>query len=101
MAIKAKKAEKEAEMDKFPDDAMNYLLLKSNADVKQKVYLSLVQECEQDKVQEAMESMDIQIIDSANLPNQPSGPRKKLITMIGFIIGYLISFAYGLLVYKK
>lgn len=102
-AIKAKKAEKEAEMDKFPDDAMNYLLLKSDAEVKQKVYLSLVQECEQDKVQEAMESMDIQVIDSANLPDEdkPSGPRRKLITAIGFVIGCLISFGYGLICYKR
>ena len=29
-----KKAEKEAEMDKFPDDAMNYLLLKSAAKLR-------------------------------------------------------------------
>lgn len=102
-AIKEKKAEKEAEMDKFPDDAMNYLLLKSDAEVKQKVYLSLVQECEQDKVQEAMESMDIQIIDPADLPDEdkPAGPRKKLITAIGFVIGCLISFGYGLICYKR
>ncbi|MBP3818997.1 MAG: hypothetical protein J6H31_11930 [Butyrivibrio sp.] len=102
-AIKAKKAEKEAEMDKFPDDAMNYLLLKSDAEVKQKVYMSLVQECEQDKVQEAMESMDIQVIDPANLPDEdkPAGPRKKLVTAIGFVIGCLISFGYGLICYKR
>jgi len=102
-AIKEKKAEKEAEMDKFPDDAMNYMMLKSDAEVKQKVYLSLVQECEQDKVQEAMESMDIQVIDPANLPDEdkPAGPRKKLITAIGFFIGCIISVGYGLLCYKR
>ena len=102
-ALKEKKAEKEAEMSKFPDDAMNYMLLKSDAEVKQKVYLSLVQQCEQDKVQEAMESMDIQIIDPANLPDEdkPSGPRRKLITAVGFVIGCIISFGYGLICYKR
>lgn len=90
-------------MDKFPDDVMNYLLLKSDAEVKQKVYLSLVQECEQDKIQEAMESMDIQVIDSANLPdeNSPVAPRKKKITFIGFFIGCIISLCYSWLRYRK
>jgi len=65
--------------------------------------LSLVKQCEQDKIQEAMESMDIQIIDPANLPDEdkPAGPRKKLITAIGFVIGCLISFGYGLICYKR
>jgi uncharacterized protein involved in exopolysaccharide biosynthesis len=50
-----------------------------------------------------MESMDIQIIDPANLPDEdkPAGPRKKLITAIGFVIGCLISFGYGLIQYKR
>jgi len=100
-AIEEKKKEKEREIDKLPDDMMNYLQLKSDAEIKQKIYLSLVQECEQDKIQEAMESMDIQIIDAANLPNSPSGPRAKLITAIGLVIGCLISFGYGLICYKR
>jgi len=102
-AIEEKKKEKEQEIDKLPDDMMNFLQLKSDAEIKQKIYLSLVQQREQDKIQEAMESMDIQIIDAANLPdaNAPSGPRGKLITLIGFVVGCLISFGYGLICYKK
>ena len=102
-AIKAKKSEKEAEIGKLPDAMMNYIQLESDAKIKQQIYLSLVQQCEQDKIQEAMESMDIQIIDAANLPDEdkPAAPRKKLITAIGFVIGCLISFGYGLIMYKK
>ena len=102
-AIKAKKNEKEQELGKLPEDMVNYLQLKSDSEIKQKIYLSLVQQCEQDKIQEAMESMDIQIIDSANLPDEdkPSAPRKKLIAAIGFVIGCLISFGYGLVQYKR
>ena len=71
--------------------------------VKQEIYLNLVKECEQDKIKEAMESMDIQIIDPANLPDEdkPAGPRKMLITAIGLVIGCLISFGYGLICYKR
>ena len=102
-AIKAKKSEKEAEIGQLPDAMMNYIQFESDAKIKQQIYLSLVQQCEQDKIQEAMESMDIQIIDSANLPDEdkPAAPRKKLIAAIGFVIGCLISFGYGLICYKR
>ncbi len=102
-AIKAKKSEKEAEIGKLPDAMMNYIQLESDAKIKQQIYLSLVQQCEQDKIQEAMESMDIQIIDAANLPDEdkPAAPRKKLIAAIGFVIGCLLSFGYGLICYKR
>ncbi|MCR5438171.1 MAG: GumC family protein [Selenomonas sp.] len=102
-AIKAKKAEKETEISQLPEAVMDYIKLESDAKIKQQIYTSLVQQCEQDKIQEAMESMDIQIIDAANLPDEdkPAAPRKKLITAIGFVIGCLISFGYGLICYKK
>ena len=102
-AIKAKKSEKEAEIGQLPDAMMNYIQLESDAKIKQQIYLSLVQQCEQDKIQEAMESMDIQIIDAANLPDEdkPAAPRKKLIAAIGFVIGCLLSFGYGLICYKR
>ena len=102
-AIKAKKAEKETEISQLPEAVMDYIKLESDAKIKQQIYTSLVQQCEQDKIQEAMESMDIQIIDAANLPDEdkPTAPRKKLITAIGFVIGCLISFGYGLICYKR
>ena len=102
-AIKAKKAEKETEISQLPEAVMDYIKLESDAKIKQQIYTSLVQQCEQDKIQEAMESMDIQIIDAANLPDEdkPAAPRKKLITAIGFVIGCLISFGYGLICYKR
>ncbi|MBP3817752.1 MAG: hypothetical protein J6H31_05555 [Butyrivibrio sp.] len=83
-ALEEKKAEVEKEMGDLPDAVMNYILLESNAKLKQEVYLSLVKQCEQDKVQKAMESMDIQVIDTADLPDKdkPSAPRKKLIMAI-------------------
>jgi uncharacterized protein involved in exopolysaccharide biosynthesis len=63
----------------------------------------LVKQCEDSKIKEAMESMDIQVIDPADLPDEdkPASPKKLLITAIGFVIGCLISFGYGLIQYKK
>lgn len=102
-AIKEKRNDKEKELGNFPDAVMNYMQLSTDAKVKQEIYLNLVKECEQGKIKEAMESMDIQIIDPANLPDEdkPAGPGKMLITAIGLVIGCLISFGYGLICYKR
>ncbi len=102
-AIRARKEEKEKELEKFPQDVLEYLNLQRDTAIKEEIYTSLVKQCEQKKISEAMESMDIQVIDPAELPDEdkPAGPRKKLITAIGFVIGCLISFGYGLVQYKK
>lgn len=65
------------------------------------IYTNLVQQREEDKVQEAMESLDIQVIDEANLPKVPSAPRKKLIAAIGLALGCIIAFGYSLVMYKR
>ena len=102
-AIKGKRAEKEKELGEFPDNAMTYMQLDRDAKIKQQIYTSLVNQCEQDKIQEAMESMDIQVIDPAELPDvdKPAAPKKKLIAAIGLVLGCIIAFGYSLVVYKK
>ena len=102
-AIKAKKAEKEKNMDAFPEAVMQYIQLQSDSKLKQEVYLNLVQQCEQDKIQEALESMDIQIIDAANLPDEdkPSAPKKIMISVIGLFFGCFISMIYIFKLCKK
>ena len=102
-AIKERRAEKEKELENFPQEVLEYLKLQKEASIKEGTYTGLVKQCEDAKVREAMESMDIQVIDPADLPDEdkPAGPRKKLITAIGFVIGCLISFGYGLIQYKK
>ncbi len=102
-AIKGKRAEKEKELGEFPDNAMTYMQLDRDAKIKQQIYTSLVNQCEQDKIQEAMESMDIQVIDPAELSDvdKPAAPKKKLIAAIGLVLGCLIAFGYSLVVYKK
>lgn len=102
-ALQEKRDAKETAMGDFPDDVMTYMQLKRDSEIKDAVYQNLVKESEKDKIQEAMESMDIQIIDPANLPREdrPSGPRKKLIAAVGFVIGCLGAFGYSLVKYKK
>lgn len=102
-AVRAKKAEIEQDIDKYPDDMVTYLQLKSDAEIKKTIYTNLVQQCEQNKIQEAMESMDIQVIDAANLPDEkkPSAPKKTLIAAVGLVLGCIIAFGYSLVMYKR
>lgn len=102
-AVRAKKDEIEQDISKYPDEMVTYIQLKSDAEIKKTIYTNLVQQCEQNKIQEAMESMDIQVIDEANLPDEkkPSAPRKKLIAAIGLALGCMIAFGYSLVMYKR
>lgn len=100
-ALRAKKTEVEKEMGTLPDEVMNYMQLDSDAKLKQEVYLNLVKQCESDKIQEAMESMDIQVIDVADLPKGPAFPNKMLFSVIGFLLGTILSFYYCMMQYKQ
>ena len=82
---------------------LEYVRLQRNVTIQSEVYLNLVKQSEQSKLQAAMESMDIQIVDPANLPDEdrPVAPRKKLITAIGFVVGVLFAMGYSMLVYRR
>nr|WP_239478471.1 GNVR domain-containing protein [Megamonas hypermegale] len=71
--------------------------------ITSEVYTNLVKAYENTRIQEAQESMDIQIIDAANLPREdmPVKPNKKLIAAVGFVFGIIISFGYTLYMYNK
>lgn len=102
-AVHAKKDEIEQDISKYPDEMVTYIQLKSDAEIKKTIYTNLIQQCEQNKIQEAMESIDIQVIDEANLPDEkkPSAPKKKLIAAIGLALGCIIAFGYSLVMYKR
>ena len=102
-AIQKRRAEVEDHLTDFPQEVIEYLQLQREASIKTEIYTNLVKQCEQNKIQEAMEAMDIQVIDPANLPDEdkPSAPRKKLITAIGLVLGCMIAFGYSLVMYKR
>ena len=85
------------------DDILEYKKLAREAVLKQEIYNNLTKQIENAKIQQTMESMDIQVVDPAKLPDEkkPSGPRKKLITAIGMVIGCMVSLGYSLVLYKR
>ncbi len=90
-AIQARKAEKEKELEGFPKDVLEYLNLQRDTSIKEQIYTNLIKQAEDNKIQEAMESMDIQIIDAANFPNKPCAPRTTIIIVLGFLAGCIIA----------
>lgn len=102
-ALKAKQAEAQESIATLSADSVEYMRLERNAKITGQVYTSLVQNYEQTRIQEAKNSMDIQIIDAADLPKEdmPAKPNKKLIVVIGFVLGIMISFGYTLYSYSR
>lgn len=102
-ALKAKQAQAQESIATLSADSVEYMRLSREANITGQVYTSLVQNYEQTRIQEAKDSMDIQIIDAADLPKEdmPAKPNKKIIVAIGFILGIMISFGYLLYNYNK
>lgn len=102
-ALKAKQQEAEGNMSTLSADSVEYMRLLRDQTITSEVYTNLVKAYENTRIQEAQESMDVQIIDAANLPKEdmPVKPKKKIIAAIGFVVGIIISFGYTLYVYNK
>lgn len=102
-ALKAKQAEAQESIATLSADSVEYMRLSREATITGQVYTSLVQNYEQTRIQEAKDSMDIQIIDAADLPKEdmPAKPNKKIIVAIGFVLGIMISFGYTLYSYSR
>lgn len=102
-ALKAKQAEAQESIATLSADSVEYMRLSREANITGQVYTSLVQNYEQTRIQEAKDSMDIQIIDAADLPKEdmPAKPNKKIIVAIGFVLGIMISIGYTLYSYSR
>lgn len=102
-AITAKQAEVEQSLNTLSADSVEYVRLLRDQNITTETYTNLVKSYEGTRIKEAQESMDIQIIDAANLPREdmPAKPNKKLIAAIGFVLGIMISFGYTMYIYSR
>ena len=101
--VQALQNKADEDMAGMADDILEYNKLAREAGIKQEIYNNLTKQIEQAKIQQTMESMDIQVIDPATLPDEdkPSGPKKKLITLVGLVLGCMVSLGYSLVLYKR
>ena len=95
--------EKAKELSDFPQEVLEYMNLQRDTTIKEGIYTDLVKQYEQNKIQQAMDSMDIQIVDKANLPfkEKPVWPKRGLIVFMGFILGIALTIIDGLRIYKN
>lgn len=101
--VQALQNKSDEDMAGMADDILEYQKLYREATIKQEIYNNLTKQIEQAKIQQTMESMDIQIVDPANLPDEekPSFPQKKIFAIAGFIIGLIVSLIYSMVLYKR
>ena len=102
-AVAKRRADEEKKLENFPQDVLEYMNLQRDTVIKEGIYTDLVKRFEQNKIQQAMDSMDIQIVDPANLPFEelPVWPKKKLFVIFGFVIGCMISVLYVLMILRN
>jgi uncharacterized protein involved in exopolysaccharide biosynthesis len=100
-ALKKMQADNETQISKLSASSLTYIGLERQVKISQEVYGVLVKNYEQTRIQEAMESMDIQIVDEADLPKKPSAPKKMLLTAIGGVLGIIFSIAYMVILYNR
>ena len=102
-AVAERRNEKEKELNNFPQEVQEYMNLQRDTVIKEGIYTDLIKQMENNKIQQAMDSMDIQIVDPANLPfeEKPVWPKRKMIVFIGMILGVFLTLMDGFRFYKN
>lgn len=73
----------------LPEKERGYIRVKRDADVAQEIYIMLAKRLEESKVAEVMVPNEVQVVDTATLPEKPVKPRKALTLALAFILGIL------------
>ena len=77
-------------LSQLPETEVRLAQLKRNAKANEEIYTMLLNKREEARLAEASEIGDAQIIDPARPPRRPVSPRKKLNTILGFILGLVV-----------
>lgn len=77
-------------MGNAPDQIVQYQSIAGELDVATKIYASLLGAYENEKLQQAQNQVFVQVIDPAVAPELPSQPKKKLVVIIGALLGVIV-----------
>lgn len=94
-------AEAEQKLSHLSNQGLDYIRLQRQVQVTREVYSVLIRNYEQARIQETMESMDVQVVDQPNLPQVRSEPRRSLIVIVGGVVGGMASTIYLLIAYTR
>lgn len=90
-ALKAVDKQNEAMIGKLPQVEQGYVRVERDAQVAQEIYVMLAKRLEEAKVAEAAVSTEVQVVDTATLPDRPIKPRKAATLAIAVLLGALLS----------
>lgn len=74
-------------LDEVPQLALEMLRLKRDVEIESTVYTMLVKEYEKARIEEARDTPTVQILDRASVPNLRSRPQRKVLVIIGGVVG--------------
>jgi uncharacterized protein involved in exopolysaccharide biosynthesis len=70
-----------------PDLALQYLRLRREVEIQNTVYTMLTNEYEKARIEEARDTPVVQVLDTAKKPNLRSRPKRKILTIVGGLLG--------------
>ena len=88
------KAKNDAELAQLPAKEQGFVRVMRDATVAQDIYVMLAKRLEEAKVAEVMVANDVQVVDTATLPEKPIRPRKALTLVLAALLGILAGCAY-------
>jgi len=93
-SVKASLQKDTTEIEKLPNSTMQLKELKRTFKVTEKNYEKLLQKRSEALISKESTISNIQIIDTATLPNSPIKPKKNFIFLSGLILGLVLSILY-------
>jgi tyrosine-protein kinase Etk/Wzc len=72
----------------IPELALQLLRLKRAVEIETAVYTMLVKEYEKSRIEEARDTPTLQVMDRAEVPNLRSRPKRKLMVVLGALVGF-------------
>jgi uncharacterized protein involved in exopolysaccharide biosynthesis len=70
-----------------PDVALQYLRLRREVEIQNTVFTMLTNEYEKARIEEARDTPVVQVLDTAQKPNLRSKPKRKIMTIVGGLLG--------------
>ena len=74
-------------LDALPGTSLKLARLQRDVEVKNKIYMMLVEKYEENRIAEAGEIGSVRIVDRAKPPDRPIKPKKKLNILLGIMVG--------------
>ena len=84
----------EARFMKLPKNAIELARLKRNSEALEKLYLMVEQRYQEALINEQSQPGNVLIIDTARIPEAPAKPNRKLIVIIGLLLGAGLAVGY-------